>query len=1012
MSEPFDYSQTLFLPKTDFPMRAGLPKKEPEILKRWDDENLYKKLREDAAGRPRYILHDGPPYANGHLHIGHALNKILKDMVTRSKQMAGYDSNYVPGWDCHGLPIEWKVEEDLRKKGKSKDDLDTVSLRAMCRAFADEWIGVQAEEFRRLGVEGDFENYYSTMSFDAEATIAEELMKFAMDGQLYRGSKPVMWSVVERTALAEAEVEYQDYESDTIWAKFPVVRGVPKVDPLNPTAPPELDEVNPPLVQEDAFVLIWTTTPWTIPGNRAVSYSNRIAYGLYEVTAAENDFGPQPGEKFIVADALVESVTDQAKIEAKKLRAIEPSELEALTLQHPLQGLGGGYGFDVPLIDGDHVTDDAGTGFVHTAPSHGREDFEAWMDHQQALKARGIDTDIPFPVDDAGFYTTDAPGFGPDAEEGAARVINDKGKKGDANKRVIAALIEKDMLFARGRLKHTYPHSWRSKKPVIFRNTPQWFVYMDQKPEERDLTEAEMRGQDVRSLREKALDAIDATTFYPAQGQNRLRAMIENRPDWVLSRQRAWGVPITVFTHRETGEALRDPEVNKRLVEAFHEEGADALFKEDATARFLGNAYNADEWDQVTDILDVWFDSGSTHAYVLDKRDDLKTHREIDGGKDRVMYLEGSDQHRGWFHSSLLESCGTRGRAPYDDVLTHGFTMAEDGRKMSKSLNNQMFPQDIINQYGADILRAWVASVDYSDDQRIGPEIMKTVVDSYRKLRNTLRWALGSVTHHDRERDFMPAFEMPELERYMLHRLTTLDKTVREAYDRFDFQKVFQTLFTFATVDLSAFYFDIRKDALYCDAPSSLRRRACLTVLDVTLDALAKWLAPLLPFTMEEVWLARHGDETASVHLQAYPDVPSDWRDEELAGRWKTIRQVRRVVTGALEIERREKRIGSSLEAAPAIHIADEDLFNRVKDVDWAEVAIASQASVHHGAAPTDAFDLDDVHGVGVLPGTAEGSKCARSWKILPEVGTDTDFPDVTLRDADALRELGYSKAA
>jgi len=982
MTEPFDYSQTLFLPKTDFPMRAGLPKKEPEILKSWDEQNLYKKLREDSVGRPRYILHDGPPYANGHLHIGHALNKTLKDMVTRSKQMAGYDSNYVPGWDCHGLPIEWRVEEELRKNGKKKDDLDTVSLRAMCRAFADKWVGVQAEEFRRLGVEGDFENPYLTMSYEAEATIAEELMKFAMDGQLYRGSKPIMWSVVERTALAEAEVEYQDYESDTIWVKFGI-----------PNANGDL---------EGASVLIWTTTPWTMPGNRAVSYSSRIAYGLYEVTAAENDFGPQPGETFIVADALVESVTSQAKVEAKKRRAVEVDELEALTLQHPLHGLGGGYTFPVPLIDGDHVTDDAGTGFVHTAPSHGREDFEAWMEHSQALKARGVPTEIPFTVGDDGYYTKDAPGFGPDAEGGAARVIDDKGKKGDANKRVIAALIEKNMLFARGRLKHTYPHSWRSKKPVIFRNTPQWFVYMDE----------DIDGKQGDTLRKRALNAIDATTFYPPAGQTRLRGMIEGRPDWVLSRQRAWGVPISVFTHKETGEVLRDPQVNARIVEAFHAEGADAWFVEGAKQRFLGNNYNADDYDQVSDIVDVWFDSGSTHAYVMEKREDLKTHRQIDGGTDRVMYLEGTDQHRGWFHSSLLESCGTRGRAPYDDVLTHGFTMAEDGRKMSKSLNNQMFPQDIIKQYGADILRGWVASVDFVEDQRIGPEIIKTVVDSYRKLRNTLRWSLGSLAHHDRDRDFMAAGDMPELERYMLHRLAELNETVRTAYDGFDFQKVFQTLFTFATVDLSAFYFDIRKDALYCDAPSSLRRRACLTVLDITLDALTKWLAPLLPFTMEEVWMACHGEEATSVHLQQYPDIPSEWKDDQLAAHWRTIRTVRRVVTGALEIERREKRIGSSLEAAPAIYIADADLFDQVKTVDWAEVAIASQASVHQGDAPEGAFHLDDVHGVGVVPGKADGEKCARSWKILPEVGSDPDFPDVTLRDADALRELGISKAA
>ncbi|MEM6710765.1 MAG: isoleucine--tRNA ligase [Pseudomonadota bacterium] len=995
MTEPFDYSQTLFLPKTDFPMRAGLPKKEPEILRRWDEENLYKKLREDAAGRPRYILHDGPPYANGNLHIGHALNKTLKDMVTRSKQMAGYDSNYVPGWDCHGLPIEWKVEEELRAKGKSKDDLDTVSLRAMCRAFADKWIGVQAEEFRRLGVEGDFEKPYLTMSFEAEATIAEELMKFAMDGQLYRGSKPVMWSVVERTALAEAEVEYQDYESDTVWVKFGIT-----------DAEGDLRGAN---------VLIWTTTPWTIPGNRAVCYSKRIPYGLYQVTAAENDFGPQENEKFIVADALFDSVKAQAKVEATRLRDVSGSELEALSLQHPLKGLEDGYTFSVPMLDGDHVTDDAGTGFVHTAPSHGREDFDAWMDHAADLKARGIETDIPFPVGDDGYYTKDAPGFGPDAEGGPARVIDDKGKKGDANKRVIAALIEKDMLFARGRLKHTYPHSWRSKKPVIFRNTPQWFVYMDEPIKDGATAvgpEAQSNQSEPDTLRKRSLDAIDATTFYPPQGQNRLRAMIENRPDWVLSRQRAWGVPITVFTHVETGEVLRDPGVNARIVKAFYEEGADAWFKEGAKARFLGKAYNVDEWEQVTDILDVWFDSGSTHAYVLEKRDDLSTTRAMDGGQDRVMYLEGSDQHRGWFHSSLLESCGTRGHAPYDDVLTHGFTMAEDGRKMSKSLGNIVAPQDVINQYGADILRAWVASVDYIDDQRLGPEIIKTVVDSYRKLRNTLRWSLGSLAHHDRHRDFLPAYEMPELERYMLHRLAELDEIVRKAYESFDFQKVFQTLFAFATIDLSAFYFDIRKDALYCDSPSSDRRRACLTVLDLTLDALTTWLAPLLPFTMEEVWQARHGEGVRSVHLQQFPDISSAWRDEALAARWKTIRQVRRVVTGALEIERREKRIGSSLEAAPRIIIADQDLYDAVKDVDWAEVAIASQATVEHGSAPDGAFHMDEVHGVGVVPVIAEGRKCARSWKILPEVGTDPEFPDVTLRDADALRALGYSKAA
>ncbi|MCO5145188.1 MAG: isoleucine--tRNA ligase [Aquamicrobium sp.] len=960
-ADKIDYSKTLYLPQTEFPMRAGLPEKEPALVKRWQEMKLYRKLRESAAGRPLYVLHDGPPYANGNIHIGHALNKILKDVITRSFQMRGFDSNYVPGWDCHGLPIEWKIEEQYRARGKNKDEVPVNEFRRECRDFAQHWIRVQTEEFQRLGVEGDFDNPYTTMAFHAEARIAGELMKFAMSGQLYRGSKPVMWSVVERTALAEAEVEYHDYESDTIWVKFPVLGASGDL--------------------ADAHVVIWTTTPWTIPGNRAVAYSPRIAYGLFEVTEAQNDFGPQVGEKLIFADALAEDSFAKAKLTYRRLRDVKADELATLALSHPLKGFGGGYGFTVPMLAGDHVTDDAGTGFVHTAPGHGREDFDAWMDAGRDLAARGIDTAIPFTVDDAGFLTKDAPGFGPDREGGAVRVIDDNGKKGDANKAVIDALIEKNALFARGRLKHQYPHSWRSKKPVIFRNTPQWFVYMD-----KELG-------DGTTLRSRALKAIDDTRFVPSAGQTRLRAMIEDRPDWVLSRQRAWGVPIAVFVD-EDGEVLKDEAVNARILEAFEEEGADAWFADGARERFLGGRAN-EPWKMVTDILDVWFDSGSTHTFTLEDRPDLKWPADV--------YLEGTDQHRGWFHSSLLESCGTRERAPYDAVITHGFTMDEDGRKMSKSLGNVVVPQEVMAKSGADILRLWVMTTDYWEDQRLGKNILQTNIDAYRKLRNTIRWMLGTLAHDEGEE--VALAEMPELERLMLHRLAELDEVVRKGYDAFDFKRVTRTLIDFMVVELSAFYFDVRKDALYCDAPSSLKRKAALVVVRRLFDNLVKWLAPMLPFTTEEAWLDRY-PEAVSVHLEQFSDIPAEWRDEALAAKWRKVRAVRRVVTGALEIERREKRIGSSLEAAPIVHIADAALREAVADVDMAEICISSGISIQGTAAPQGAFALDDVKGVAVVPAPASGRKCARSWRYTDDVGSDPEFPEVSARDAAALREL------
>jgi isoleucyl-tRNA synthetase len=966
-----DYSETLFLPITEFPMRAGLPQKEPQLIERWDRTRLFERLRAVSAGRPKYVLHDGPPYANGNLHIGHALNKILKDVITRSMQMMGRDSHYVPGWDCHGLPIEWKIEEKYRAEGKNKDEVPINDFRAECRRFAEHWIAVQSAEFRRLGVEGDFADPYTTMAFDAEAVIAGELLKFAVSGQLYRGSKPVMWSVVEKTALAEAEVEYQDYQSDTIWVRFPVVAGDPALD--------------------GAAVVIWTTTPWTIPGNRAISFSSRIAYGLYEVTDAPAENWAKTGDRLVLADALADSVMKAAKVTAFERRADVPaSALADLVCAHPLRGRG--YDFDVPLLDGEHVTDDAGTGFVHTAPGHGREDFEIWMDNARALTARGIDTAIPFTVDDDGLFTADAPGF-----EGR-RVITDTGEKGDANQAVIEALAAAGAMVARGRLKHQYPHSWRSKKPVIFRNTPQWFIHMD-----RDID-----GQGD-TLRARALSAIDETRFVPGSGQNRLRAMIENRPDWVVSRQRAWGVPIAVFRHRESGRIVPGPgfahndAYAARLSEAFRAEGADAWFADGAHERFLGGLVDdVTAYDQVRDILDVWFDSGSTHAFVLEKRPDLKWPADL--------YLEGSDQHRGWFHSSLLESCGTRVRAPYDAVLTHGFVLDEEGRKMSKSLGNTVTPQAVIEKSGADILRLWVVSTDYSDDLRIGKKILDTNTDAYRKIRNTIRWMLGTLAHDRGET--VPHERLPELERLMLHRLAELDGLVRDAYLAFDFKRIHAQLMHFMTVELSAFYFDVRKDALYCDAPSSLRRKGALQVVSALFDCLVKWLAPMLPFTMEEAWLERHPSETGSIHTNLFPDVPAAWRDDALAARWSRVRRVRRVVTGALEVERAAKRIGSSLEAAPVVHVTDPDLLAALHGLDMAEICITSAIVVTAEPGPADAFRLDDVSDVAVVPARAAGNKCARSWKVLPEVGTDPDWPDLSLRDAAAMREIEALRAA
>jgi isoleucyl-tRNA synthetase len=820
-------------------------------------------------------------------------------------------------------------------------------------------------------------------------------MAFVHNGTLYRGSKPVMWSVVEKTALAEAEVEWEDYVSDQIWAKFPIAR-----------APENLRGK-----LDGASLVIWTTTPWTIPGNRAISYSPRIEYGLYEVVDGPAGNWAKVGDRFLLADKLAVEIFRQARVTAfKKRETIAAEEIAEIVCRHPLAGFAGDYAFAVPLLAGDHVTDDAGTGFVHTAPGHGREDFDVWTGNAAKLSARGINTLIPYTVDAEGRFTEQAPGFSGKA------VLTATGEKGDANDAVIRALTEAGMLIARGRLKHQYPHSWRSKKPVIFRNTPQWFIAMDKPIADAATTPS-------TTLRQRALAAIRVTRWVPPQGENRITGMIESRPDWVISRQRAWGVPIAVFV-REKGdggvEVLDDSRVNARILAAFEREGADAWYAPDAAGRFLKPDHDPAEWQKIDDILDVWFDSGSTHAFTLEQRADLKLHRVRDGGKDTVMYLEGSDQHRGWFQSSLLESCGTRGRAPFDAVLTHGFVLDQDGRKMSKSLGNVTAPQDVIKQSGADILRLWVCASDYADDLRIGPEILKTAVETYRKLRNTIRWMLGSLAHfHSEER--VPLAQMPELERLMLHRLSELDALVRRSYADFDYKRIFASLNAFMTSDLSAFYFDIRKDVLYCDPVSSVTRRASLTVLDYLFRCTVIWLAPMLPFTTEEAWLSRYPSTReqarksftleggaapeVSVHLALFPEVPSGWRDDALAEKWRKIRLVRRVVTGALEIERAQKRIGSSLEAAPLIYVSDADLFSALVNVDLAELCITSAATLVEGHGPPEAFRLDDVPGVAIEVHLAQGKKCARSWKILPSVGTDPLFPDVSPRDAQALRE-------
>ncbi len=997
-----EYKDTLFLPTTEFPMRGGLPKAEPEWIERWDEMGLYGLMREDAKKReaPPYILHDGPPYANGPIHLGTAMNKILKDIIVRNHQMRGFDASYLPGWDCHGLPIEWKVEEEFRGRGRSKDDVTGAEFRVRCREYAAEQIEVQKAGFRRCGVEGEWDNPYLTMNFASEAVTVREFLDVAMGGRLVRGAKPVMWSPVERTALAEAEVEYHDRKVPTIWVKFPV-----RMHPGHPDDFPD-----------DVSVVTWTTTPWTIPANQAVSYSPNIDYGLYEVKAvmSEEELGfppyAKPGDRLIFADALADSIKDSAKItEMVRVADVDPS---GWTLNHPLHDTDEFFQHAIPMLAGDHVTADAGTGFVHTAPAHGEDDFNVFVNSGRTPR------DIRQIVDADGCYTSDVP-----EPLAGLDIIRTSGKKrgqpGKANDAVIRLLAESGNLLARGVTTIRDAHSWRSKAPVIRRATPQWFIAMD------------AMGKDGKTLRDLAVGAIEQTAFVPPTGRNRLNAMVADRPDWLISRQRNWGVPITLLVSPDGQPhtaALSEADakiVNDRILEAIRAEGVEAWFSADA-ADFLSGVVDAPSaWEKVNDVLDVWFDSGTTHAFALRDRGiiDEKT------GQAEV-YLEGSDQHRGWFQSSLLECCATRGMAPYKQVITHGFIVDAEGKKMGKSEGNAVAPEKIAQQFGLEILRLWTASSDYTEDIRMSDDTLKTSAESYRRLRNTLRYLLGALEGFNQNESLIrapglepglgaktgeaPAFagdaglsKLPSLERWVLHRLYELDGAIGTAYDAHDFKRVMSLLLNFCAVDLSAVYFDIRKDSLYCDAPSDPRRRAARTVMSAVLERLMTWLAPIMPFTTEEAFLLSvFAGGAQSVHLLQFVDTPADWRNDELAARWEKIFQVRRVVTGAIEVERREKRIRSSLEAAPDVFIEDADLLAAFDGEVAEDIFITSQAVLKQGSGPDGAFTLDDETGIAVVPGTASGMKCARSWKYFDPATADPEFPDITPRDAAAVRAI------
>ncbi|MCK5659306.1 MAG: isoleucine--tRNA ligase [Alphaproteobacteria bacterium] len=956
-----DYGQTIHLPKTNFPRRAGLAKKEPAILQRWEKMGLYEMQREASKGREKFILHYGPPFANGNIHLGHVLSKTLKDVVCRSHQMLGYDAPLVPGWDCHGLPIEWKVEEDFRSRGKEgTKDSDPVEFRAKCRAFAQKWIDVQSVEFQRIGVFGDWKNPYITMDRKSEAMIAKEIHKFLLNDALYQGSKPVMWSIPEQTALAEAEIEYKDITSDTCYVKFPINKEKSK---------------NLPREFEGASVVIWTTTPWTLPGNRAIGYGKNLKYSLIEVLKVFEDSFAKSGDKFLVCTDLVKNFRQITKIaesiDGELLSGYCVMSLDGIICHHPLHDKG--YDFDVPLLVGDFVTAEDGTGFVHIAPGHGEDDYQLGIKH-------GIE--VPQTVGGDGKYFENVPLFA------GLPVYMPNGKKGPANKMVLQAIDEAGNLVAKKRITHSYPHSWRSKAPVIFRNTPQWFISMDK-----------------NDLREKALEAIENTTWYPARGKNRLGAMVKQRGDWCVSRQRVWGVPLAIFVNKETNEPLRDEKVLQRITDIFEKEGIDAWVNRPAQD-FLGDNYKADDFEQVKDIIDVWFESGCTQGYVLEQRPELTRPADL--------YLEGSDQHRGWFQSSLLVGCGTRESAPYKAVLTHGFILDEKGYKMSKSTGNVTSPIKLTEKYGADILRLWVTGSDYTEDIKFGEGILKGHVDVYRRIRGTFCYLLGNLNGFD-QKDKVAYNDLSDMDKWILHRLNEIDGIVRESITKFDFLTMVTTLHNFCSKELSAFYFDVCKDTLYCEALDSPKRRAILTVLDHVFNHLVHWLSPVLCFTTEEAWLSYKGltmdDMKESIHLGKLPAVPKEWYQPELDEKWQKIISVRSAITKSLEISREHKIIGASLEAAPVMRIADMALAQILSSVNMAEICITSDFKIIEDDIKQD-VEGEPRTVYTVENKKAAGTKCERCWKYTTDIGSVEQHPTVCARCAGIVQKEIKSVAA
>ena len=893
--------ESLQLPKTAFSMKASLPAKEPEILNSWEKNKIFDKLRKKSKGKEKFILHDGPPYANGHIHMGTALNKILKDMITRFHQMNGKDSIYVPGWDCHGLPIEWKIEEQYKKKKKNKDEVPIKDFRQECRDFAKSWIDVHIKEFKRLGVVGDFENYYSTMSFEAEAQIVRELGKFLLDGSLYQGFKPVLWSTVEKTALADAEVEYLNHTSNTIYVSFKVK---------------ETDK----LFLKDTNIIIWTTTPWTIPANRALAFNNNIEYSVLEIESLQNF----KEKKIVVAKNLINQIIKDCEIKNYKIiKNFKGSEFKGVKCTHPFLKLN--YEYDIPMLEAQFVNLEQGTGIVHCAPSHGPDDFNLCLKNN-----------IPseYTVDNAGLYTKAVPYF-----------TNIHIFKADSL--VIDKLKEQKKLLKDDKLNHSYPHSWRSKAPLVYRATPQWFISMQK-----------------NDLRKKAIKSINETDFYPTKGKERLLSMIEGRPDWCVSRQRVWGVPLPIFINKKTKEPLKDQKIIDRIASIYEKQGSDCWFTDNPKV-FLGDDYDPKNYEKLNDIVEVWFDSGSTHSFVLEKRKDLKWPAD--------MYLEGSDQHRGWFHSSLLESCGTRGKAPFKSILSHGFVVDGKGMKMSKSMGNVISPEDILKNYGADILRVWAAASDYAEDLRIDKNILIQHAESYRKIRNTFRFMLGNLKDNFEKQNFekVKLNELDELEQYILHKLYLIKNSFDENLKNYNFHKLYKELLNFCTTDLSSFYFDIRKDVLYCDSLNSKKRKNCIIVLNIILESLLKWFAPILVFTTEEIYnLVKTKDE--SIHENNFVNIPQSWKNDKLDKKWSDLFKIKQLANIAIEEKRSTKEIGSSLEAEIKI-ILKKEKFELLSKLDLAEYFIVSKANK----------ELSDNDEIKILVVKAKGQKCDRCWKIL-----------------------------